>query len=47
MASNYVDFSFIPLFTDFKNKTIGSAVTNDAQSGGLEGVLKGLNSLRS
>ena len=47
LASNYVDFSFIPLFTDYKNKTQApTANTSEAASGGLEGVLKGLNQLK-
>jgi len=51
LASTYVDFSFLPLFHDYNNKTSGS---NAASSGpdttgsadGLKGILKDLSSLK-
>jgi hypothetical protein len=50
LASTYVDFSFLPLFHDYKNKTQikNTGTTDQAQgaSGGLEGILKGLSSLK-
>ena len=50
LASTYVDFSFLPLFHDYKNKTqIKNPSATDQShgaSGGLEGILKGLSSLK-
>jgi hypothetical protein len=44
-----VDFSFLPLFHDYKNKTQIKNPGQDQPSGaggGLEGILKGLSSLK-
>ena len=49
LASTYVDFSFLPLFHDYKNKTQIKNPGQDQPSGaggGLEGILKGLSSLK-
>jgi hypothetical protein len=45
LASTYVDFSFLPLFQDYKTKSSGAnAAGTDASQGsaaGLENILKG------
>ena len=52
LASTYVDFSFLPLFQDFKNKSAGSnagALATDANqqgTSGLDTILKELSSLK-
>jgi hypothetical protein len=47
LASTYVDFSFLPLFTDYKTKTSNTA-DQAAQSSnqGLDVILKELSSLK-
>lgn len=48
LASTYVDFSFLPLFTDFKTKTGQQTLDPNVQSGasGLDLILKELSSLK-
>ena len=49
LASTYVDFSFVPLFNDYKTKTqVSSSGVDQSQgaAGGLDGVMKGLNTLK-
>ena len=49
LASTYVDFSFLPLFQDYKNKTQVAQTGGDQSqaAGGLERILKGLSSLKA
>lgn len=50
LASTYVDFSFLPLFQDFKSKSQGSTSqgteATQGSAAGLDNILKGLSSLK-
>lgn len=52
LASTYVDFSFLPLFTDFKTKSgssaagAGGAEPSPQGGAGLDTILKELSSLK-
>lgn len=49
LAATYVDFSFMPLFKDYKQKTqVANTGGQESQgaAGGLDGIIKGLNILK-
>lgn len=50
LAATYVDFSILPLFQDYKSKSVGAgsqgADVSSGSAAGLDNILKGLSSLK-